>query len=388
MRAAPPRSASIRLVLDGSVQTFNYTETTSAIAEAARTFPSALFMCTICIFNLYKCIHYAGLIPEDVVITSVTPGSVIVEFYLAYGSAQYILIDALNTMGFIGGLAVLGIVQGNNCSAFVPDSMSTMFPPALDIINCGFTSLDALHLIVKSPLVLSRSYLSFSLGDCMVANVTRRNGTCMDIYDIYVNWRSVFQNNCTDSHSFVINGFYKEYFFFLKAEYTETFDDWRKRDYIPNTYGRSISKRSMDRVTSESLAFRVSVPTSVSVTSSQQTLTKPTFIVKLMVISREFDIQTSTVIIIMRTKTQAPGFLILPRMNHTQTGLNTTIFMRPESNVTCPNNVSTDCIQTWEIRASIDTQNGVCKLGDTFFLTWNTSCHYPFWDSGTVHMWQ
>ncbi len=44
MRGSGPRSTKLKVVLDGSLQTFNYSETLHAIADAARTLPFIPFI--------------------------------------------------------------------------------------------------------------------------------------------------------------------------------------------------------------------------------------------------------------------------------------------------------------------------------------------------------
>ncbi len=294
---------------------------------------------------------------------------------LAYSSNYNLLMDTFQT-GSFHGIPVLAVSNSENCTAFVPNGLMTMFPPALDFPTSGFSSPNILSLAVNAPLVEGRSGLNFSMGSCMPLSVIRSvDGFCHDSYQVTFNWTQAVGDNCISSLAFT-NGNFKEIVVFLDAAYTETFMDYKKRNLGGDT---------LDRLTVESLAFRVVVPLVVSVTSDNQTLVPPpTLAVRAMVLSRRFDPQSYTAHLVIRTKIEKPGLLHLPTVTNPQQGIHSVITLsgaQQSSNLTCPN-ASVDCVQLWEVAISANSSS-MCKIEEVLTITWNTSCHYPCWESGT-----
>ncbi len=298
-----------------------------------------------------------------------------VQFILAYSTNFDVLVDTFQTGSFFG-YPVLAVSQTENCTAFVPDGLTTMFPPTMDFAQSGFISPNVLTLVVKSPLVESRSALNFSMGSCLPEAANQSAGFCHDVYRATFNWSQVVSSNCISSLSYT-NGNYKEIVLFLGATYRETFVDWKKRTVA-----------TVDRITTEMLAFRVVVPLVVAVTSENQTLIPPpTLVVRAMVLSRTFDPQAYTARLIVRTKIDRPGLLMLPRVTNLQQGVTPLISLNAQSNMTCPN-ASVDCVQLWDVSVVVNTTSNICKVEDVLTITWNTTCHYPCWESGgytTIH---
>ncbi len=291
---------------------------------------------------------------------------------MAYSTNYNLLTDTFQTGNFYG-YPVLAVSNSANCTAFVPDSLTTMFPPALDFTTSGFSSPNVLSLSVKAPLVESRSALNFSMGSCLPLSAVKSNGFCHDSYQVTFNWSQVISNDCVTSLAFT-NGDYREIVVFLGANYTETFVD-NKRILNNKRIG------TVDRHTTESLAFRVAVPLVVSVTSDNQTLiAPPTLAVRAMILSRSFDSQSYAVRMVVRTKIDKPGLLHLARVTNLQQGVQSLISLNAEqSNMTCPN-ASVDCVQLWDV--VISTNSSTCKIEDVLTIQWNTTCHYPCWESG------
>ncbi len=316
-----------------------------------------------------------GVTPQDVIILNVVAGSVVVHFVIAYSTNYNLLADTFQT-GTFHGIPVLAVSNSENCTAFVPDGLTTMFPPTLDFTISGFSSPSILYLAVKAPLVESRSALNFSMGSCLPLSVIKSNGFCHDSYQVTFNWTQAISNDCITSLAFT-NGNFREIVVFLGATYTETFVD-NKRVANNKRIG------TVDRHTTELLAFRVVVPLVVSVTSDNQTLIPPpTLVVRAMVLSRSFDPQSYTARLVVRTKIDKPGLLYLPRVANLQQGVHSLISLNAEqSNMTCPN-ASVDCVQLWDV--AISTNSSTCKIEDVLTITWNTTCHYPCWESGEPH---
>ncbi len=304
----------------------------------------------------------AGLLEQDITILNVTEGSVIVEFTLAYGSAEVLLQSAVSLYGQLGGYAVIGYGTEDNCTFFIPDSLSSLFSPTLDVSQSGFVARDVLRLVIKSPFVISRSNLTFSIGSCPAYNVSIEISLCRYVYNTYFNWIQIWNDNCAPVIT-TINGDTKEFILFLKATFTETFPDLRKRN--------------IERTVSENLAFRIAIPTFVTIKTLNQTLLPPSsIVVKGIVVSRMFDAQSHTGTLILRTKTEKPGYLTAVRVSDTLAGVTTSIVQVGNFNVSCPN-ATVNCIQEWQLTSVLNPNMGVCKLDDVYTVKWNTTCHYP-----------
>ncbi len=311
--------------------------------------------------------------PQDVIILDIISGSVVVHFIVAYSTNYNLLTDTFQTGNFYG-YPVLAVSNSANCTAFVPDALMTMFPPTLDFTTSGFSSPDILQLTVKAPLVEGRSALNFSMGSCLAQSTIKSNGFCHDSYRVTFNWTQALSNDCITSLAFT-NGNFREIAVYVGATYTETFVDNKRVD----SHNKRIG--TVDRLTTELLAFRVVVPLVVSVTSDNQTLIPPPeLVVRAMVLSRSFDPQSYTAHLVVRTKIDKPGLLHLGRVTNLQQGVHSLISLNvQQSNMTCPN-ASVDCVQLWDV--AISTNSSTCKIEDVLTITWNTTCHYPCWESG------
>ncbi len=313
------------------------------------------------------------LLLQDVIILNVMPGSVVVHFVMAYSTNYDLLFDAFQTGNF-HGIPVLAVSHSENCTAFVPDGLASMYPPALDFTRSGFSSPHILSLNVQAPFVASRSDLQFSMGSCLPLSAIKLDeGYCHDSYQVTFNWFQVVSNHCIISLEFT-NDNHKEIVVYLGASYDETFMDNRRM-----AHKREIN--TLDRRTEELLAFRVIVPLVVAVTSENQTLIPPpTLVVRAIVLSRRFDPQNYTAHLVIRTKIGKPGVLFLPTVTSLQHGtIHPLITLNEQSNVTCPN-ASVDCVQLWDVAISANSSS--CKIEDVLTITWNTTCHYPCWESG------
>ncbi len=299
------------------------------------------------------------------------------HFVMAYSTNYDLLANTFQT-GVFYGIPVLAVSNSENCTAFVPSGLNTMFPPSLDFPTSGFSSPNILSLSVKAPLVESRSALNFSMGSCLPTSAIKSSGFCYDSYQVTFNWSQVVSNDCITSLE-LTNDNYKEIIVYLGASYTETFFENRRMAHKKNNNNKRID--TLDRHTTELLAFRVIVPLVVAVTSENQTLIPPpTLVVRATVISRSFDPQTYTAHLVIRTKIDKPGVLILPTVTNLQHGtIYPLITLNEQSNATCPN-ASVDCVQLWDV--AISANSSTCKIEDVLTITWNTTCHYPCWESG------
>ncbi len=116
------------------------------------------------------------------------------------------------------------------------------------------------------------------------------------------------------------------------------------------------------------------------ISENQTLIPPPTLVVRAIVLSRRFDPQNYTAHLVIRTKIGKPGVLFLPTVTNLQLGtIHPLITLNEQSNVTCPN-ASVDCVQLWDV--AITANSSSCKIEDVLTITWNTTCHYPCWESG------
>ncbi len=221
-----------------------------------------------------------------------------------------------------------------------------------------------MHIVVRSPFVQGRSELSFLMGSCPVSNVVVSKTLCLQTYDLYLNWTQFWKNDCI-SGTPRTNGDMEEYLVMLRVVYTE-----------------STQKRDLGNAVTQNLAFRVELPTQVAVRSLNEVYLSPrTIIVKALVVSRTFDASTYTGVLVLRTKTQAPSFLIAPKLSNTLSGITSAITQIGNFSHDCSNS-SLDCFQEWQIVSWVDPEVGICKWNEAFTVRWNTSCHDSCSNSG------
>ncbi len=305
------------------------------------------------------------------------------RFTLRYGAHSTGVVHAM-TQGAFGDESLLGFAIGDECTYFMPDTLTTNCPPVLDVASSGFTSLDSLHLTVKAPLVNGRSALNFSIGHCEAISVGISNSTCHIVYDVRFSWQQLFYNNCISTQSHV-NGLMREHTIYLKVNYMETLPDMKRRgqQQEKSKQRATENKREDYRITEESLAFKVATPINVVVTCTPLYLGgnySTDLSIRAAILSRIFNLQTHTATLVVISKVPLPGSLDNPQLSHVQAGLNLSISQMPESAVAmCDVNGSSPlCVQEWEISIQVDPLSGVCKLADVITIVWNTTCHsYP-----------
>ncbi len=130
------------------------------------------------------CVTMTGLIPQDVILLNVTSESgVVVHFMMAYSTNYDLLVDNF-LAGNFHGIPVLAVSHSENCTAFVPDGLRSMYPPALDYTRSGFSAPNILSLNVQAPFVASRSDLQFFMGSCLPLSAIKLQGYCHDFYQV------------------------------------------------------------------------------------------------------------------------------------------------------------------------------------------------------------
>ncbi len=252
---------------------------------------------------------------------------------------------------------MLGFEVNGQCPLKV-DTLYTGFSPVLSVSRSGFIGRDKLKVVVKSAVVSGRSELfNWTIGKCPLQNVDMTETHCMEVYDVPISWQGIWDNRCIPVLSETI-GNWKEYVLAVTAKHIETLSDLR----------------TLERLITETIAFRVSVPLSVTVTVGDQKGTAQADLhFRAAVMSQSFDLDTFTGTVVLRTKVNAPYVLKDPVASNQVAGLHPTIALMPNQTVGC--SPPGDCSQEWIITIDVDKESGVCRLDDAYNFIWNVTCY-------------